>query len=269
MRLILAVSFLLISTTAVAQSTENDLKARLIHKPLYLRGLWIDDDLQFDAAGKNSGSSGPTSFTIGGVEIDSLELMPAALVLKGHRVGLEFKGNLPHRVGLKMRTPSGFGRHDEKMSIALAIPAGGNFTAALDAIFTDELADLVSSMPVEWQEFASREVLHESAVQPTGEIHSDVHKIGAGHATAPVVLDAPTPEYSEAARGLAYSGKVLVYLQVNTAGIPMKVRIIKPAGVGLDERAVDAVKAYKFNPAMEDGKPVPVEMNVEVNFRVY
>jgi protein TonB len=122
---------------------------------------------------------------------------------------------------------------------------------------------------VEWQQFASREILHESAVQPTGEIHTDVRKIGAGRATAPVVLHAPEPEYSEAARGLAYSGKVLVYLQVNEAGIPMKVRIIKPAGLGLDERAVEAVKDYKFNPAMENGQPVAVEMNIEVNFRVY
>ncbi len=270
MRLIPVLFLLLISTAAVvAQSTESKLRARLIHKPLYLRGLWVDDDLHFDAGGKNSGSAAPTSFTVGGVEIDSLQLTAAALVLKGHRVGLEFKNNLPHRVALKIRKPSGFGEHDEKMSLTLALPAGGNFDAALDAIFTEKLADLVPNMQVEWQGFASREILHEPAdAGPAGEFRTDMRKIRGG-VTAPVVLNAPEPTFSQAARGLAYSGKVLVYLQVNKAGEPQEIRILKPVGLELDERAVAAVKAYKFRPAMENGQPIAVEMNVEVNFQIH
>ena len=270
MRLIPALFLLLISTAAVvAQSTEGELRARLIHKPLYLRGLWVDDDLHFDAAGKNSGSAAPTSFTVGGVEIDSLQLTSAALVLKGHRVGLEFKNNLPRRVGLKLGNLSELGGHDEKMSLTLALPPGGNFNAALDAIFTDKLADLVPSMQVEWQWFASREILHEPAgAGPGRQFHTNLRQV-AGGVTAPVALNAPDPEFSQAARGLAYSGKVLVYLQVNKAGEPREIRILKPVGLELDERAVAAVKAYKFKPAMEDGQPVAVELNVEVNFQIH
>jgi protein TonB len=47
------------------------------------------------------------------------------------------------------------------------------------------------------------------------------------------------------------------------------VNILHPAGLGLDENAVGAVEQYTFKPAMQDGKPVAVELNVEVNFQIF
>jgi protein TonB len=60
-----------------------------------------------------------------------------------------------------------------------------------------------------------------------------------------------------------------VYLQVDTNGNPAHVRVIRGIGMGLDEKAMEAVRKYKFRPAMENGHPVPVEMNVEVNFQIF
>ena len=101
-----------------------------------------------------------------------------------------------------------------------------------------------------------------------GNMGGGVRRIGGG-VSAPVVLFAPEPEFSEEARKAKVAGNVLVYLQVDTTGHPVHVRVLRGIGLGLDEKAVEAVRQYKFKPAMENGKPVPVEMNVEVNFQIF
>jgi len=95
-----------------------------------------------------------------------------------------------------------------------------------------------------------------------------VHRIGGG-VSPPQVLFAPEPEFSEEARKAKVAGNVLVYLQVDTNGRPINVRVLRPIGMGLDQKALEAVKQYKFKPAMENGHPVIVEMNVEVNFQIF
>jgi protein TonB len=86
---------------------------------------------------------------------------------------------------------------------------------------------------------------------------------------APQVLYEPEAQFSEEARKAKVSGNVLVYFQVDPTGKPTHIRVIRGIGMGLDEKAVEAVSQYKFKPAMENGKPVTVEMNIEVNFNIY
>jgi protein TonB len=94
-----------------------------------------------------------------------------------------------------------------------------------------------------------------------------VFKVGGGVA-APQVLSAPEPTFTEEARQAKVNGKVLVYLQVSPEGRPMHVRVIKGLGMGLDEKAVEAVRQYRFKPALREGHPVTVEMNIDVNFQI-
>jgi len=101
-----------------------------------------------------------------------------------------------------------------------------------------------------------------------GNMGGGIRRIGGGVA-APIVLFAPEPEFSEEARKAKTAGNVLVYLQVDTNGRPMHVRVLRGIGMGLDEKAVEAVSHYKFKPAMENGHPVTVEMQVEVNFEIF
>ena len=61
----------------------------------------------------------------------------------------------------------------------------------------------------------------------------------------------------------------MVNLWVDEKGNPTHVHVIRGIGMGLDEKAVAAVKLYRFKPAMENGKPVTVEMNVEVTFHIF
>lgn len=93
-------------------------------------------------------------------------------------------------------------------------------------------------------------------------------RIGGG-VSAPVLIYSVEPEFSEEARKAKVAGNVLVNLWVDTNGNPSHVHVIRGVGMGLDEKAVEAVKQYKFKPAMENGKPVLVELNVEVNFQIF
>jgi protein TonB len=90
-----------------------------------------------------------------------------------------------------------------------------------------------------------------------------------GSVKPPTVTYQPEAEFSEEARKAKFSGNVQVYLIVDEKGVPTHVRVVRGVGMGLDEKAVDAVRQYKFKPATKDGKPVAVDMYVEVNFQIY
>jgi TonB family protein len=64
------------------------------------------------------------------------------------------------------------------------------------------------------------------------------------------------------------SRSVLVGLVVDTNGLPQDVHVVRGVSEGLDQKAVQAVKQYRFKPAMQGGKPVAVHLNIEVNFRI-
>jgi protein TonB len=100
-----------------------------------------------------------------------------------------------------------------------------------------------------------------------GNIGNGVKQVGGG-VSAPVVVYWFEPEFSEEARRAKFSGNVIVGLWVDEKGNPSHVHVLRPVGMGLDERAVAAVKQYRFKPAMENGKPVTVEMNIEVTFTI-
>ncbi len=101
-----------------------------------------------------------------------------------------------------------------------------------------------------------------------GNYGGGLRRVGGG-VSAPVPTYEPEPEFSEEARKAKFMGVVLVGLVVNTQGLPENVHIVRGVGMGLDEKAIEAVKQYKFKPAMEGGKPVPVEVNIEVNFQIF
>ncbi|HSL71796.1 MAG TPA: TonB family protein, partial [Longimicrobiales bacterium] len=101
-----------------------------------------------------------------------------------------------------------------------------------------------------------------------GGIGGGVFRIGGG-VSAPRPLYTPDPEYSEEARKAKYQGTVVLWLIVGPDGRPRSLRVARSLGMGLDERALQAVRQWKFEPAMKDGHPVAVQMNVEVSFRLY
>jgi len=90
-----------------------------------------------------------------------------------------------------------------------------------------------------------------------------------GNVTAPIPIYKPDPPYSEEARKAKYQGSVIVYIVVDAQGSVAECRVVKPLGLGLDEKAVDTIKTWKFKPGLKNGTPVPVKMMVEVVFRLF
>jgi len=97
--------------------------------------------------------------------------------------------------------------------------------------------------------------------------NAQIYSVGDG-ITAPIATYRVQPEYSEQARRAKWSGVVTVSIIVDTQGRPTNVRVIKALGMGLDEMALEAVQKWKFKPGVKDGKPVPVQAVIEVDFRL-
>jgi TonB family protein len=101
-----------------------------------------------------------------------------------------------------------------------------------------------------------------------GGFGGGVFRVGGG-VSAPKVLYQTDPEYTEEARKAKYQGQVALSLIVGPDGRPRNVNVVRSVGMGLDQKAVEAVKQWKFDPARKDGTPVAVLINVLVDFRLY
>ena len=100
-----------------------------------------------------------------------------------------------------------------------------------------------------------------------GGFGGGAYRVGGG-VTAPSVLVKVEPEYSEEARKAKWQGTVVLSLVVDENGRAQAIKITKALGLGLDQKAIEAVRQWRFKPGMKDGKPVPVIAAVEVNFRL-
>jgi protein TonB len=101
-----------------------------------------------------------------------------------------------------------------------------------------------------------------------GGIGGGIYRVGGG-VSAPRAIYAPDPEYSEEARKAKYQGTVVLWMIVGPDGRPRDIKVARSVGMGLDEKAIEAVRSWKFEPARKDGQPVAVQINVEVSFRLY
>jgi len=86
--------------------------------------------------------------------------------------------------------------------------------------------------------------------------------------TPPRVVYDPDPPYPDAPRHAGFQATVILWLVVDTDGSPQRIRVQQSAGMGLDEAAADSVKTWRFQPSTQNGEPVAVMINVEVNFRL-
>ena len=95
-----------------------------------------------------------------------------------------------------------------------------------------------------------------------------IFRVGGG-VSAPRATYKPDPEYSPEARQAKYQGTVVLSLVVAPDGRAHGLRVVRSLGMGLDEKAIEAVRQWRFEPARKDGKPVAVAVDVEVNFRLF
>lgn len=101
-----------------------------------------------------------------------------------------------------------------------------------------------------------------------GGIGGGVFKVGGG-ISAPQPVLTPDPEYTDEARRAKTQGTCTLFLIVDAAGLPRDIRVTHGLGFGLDAKAIEAVKQWRFDPALKDGKPVTVQISIEVEFKLY
>ncbi len=81
-------------------------------------------------------------------------------------------------------------------------------------------------------------------------------------------LAAVQPAYSEEARKAKFQGHLLLSAEIDPSGQVKNPRVMHSLGLGLDEKALEAIRQWQFEPAIKDGKPVPAYVQVEMNFRL-
>ena len=101
-----------------------------------------------------------------------------------------------------------------------------------------------------------------------GGIGGGVYRVGGG-ISAPTAISSPDPDYTEEARRAKKQGTCVLWLIVDSSGHPRDIRVARGLGFGLDAKALEAVKQWRFQPALKDGKPVDVQISVEVEFHLY
>jgi len=113
------------------------------------------------------------------------------------------------------------------------------------------------------------------AVLTSGDSWSDsaerprrTERVG-GKVSGPIPLIYPDAQFSDEARRAKYQGICLVSLIVDRNGMPEDIKIVRNLDHGLGLKAIEAVNKYRFKPAMKNGEPVPVFVNIEVNFKLY
>jgi TonB family protein len=100
-----------------------------------------------------------------------------------------------------------------------------------------------------------------------GGFGGGAYKIGGG-VSQPQLISKIEPEYSEEARKAKWQGTVELQIVVDEHGIPKEMRVTRALGLGLDQKAMEAVAKWRFKPGTKDGKAVPVIATVQVNFRL-
>ena len=102
---------------------------------------------------------------------------------------------------------------------------------------------------------------------PTGQDRKYTY---TGITAAPVVIHKVDPEYTEQARAAKVQGSVLLEVEIEPNGRVARdgVRVLRALGMGLDEKALEAVLLWRFKPGLRDGQPVAVRATIEMAFRL-
>ena len=114
---------------------------------------------------------------------------------------------------------------------------------------------------------ASLREVEQALANQKAQLSPDARHVG-GDVNAPTLITKVEPQYAPDAKLAKYSGAVLLILEIGTDGVPRNVAVLRGLGLGLDQKAVDAVKQWRFTPGTLNGDPVPVTAHVEVDFRL-
>ena len=268
---------------AHTEDLKRDLDRNLHDKFFLLRNFYRGDVVRYDAQGEPIGSPQPGSWTVDGVvAISKVTTKKSRVEFHARRYFL-IGGHDGYELSPANREVLIEGDFSQE---ALTRDSVGRFISRVFLNQTDTPADTVppfwkpcfgeldASKPCRLSpkiaplfRFAtppSAPQLQKAMVKSGNVIEKGGPGVSAPHATYD-----PDPEYSEEARRNRVQAIVILELVVDTSGRPRDLKVVSPAGYGLDEKAMNVVKTWKFEPARRGGDPVSVMIDVEVAFRLY
>jgi TonB family protein len=127
----------------------------------------------------------------------------------------------------------------------------------------------VGQGPGATDERASTENAATSAAGPSGGALAGIARPGVAGVTVPACVYCPDPSFTDAARAAKFSGSVVLQVVVTADGRAENISVVRKAGYGLEQNAIETVKKWQFRPAKgPDGNPVATVVPIEVTFRI-
>jgi TonB family protein len=156
-----------------------------------------------------------------------------------------------------------------RQALATTDPSSAQAATTMDlfARFLERQGRDAEAKPLQDQASALRQELGQHAVAVRQVSAASALRMGPGM-TAPSLLYKVEPEYSEEARIAKYQGTVVVTAVIGVDGTAQGMKVVRGLGLGLDDKALQAVSQWRFKPGIKDGQPVPVIAQIEVNFRL-
>lgn len=263
------------ATVAWAQSapTQREVETWFKGPFVMLRGMYSGDHLAFDAQGALVGQADLLPLGLSAMQVTSVNLTDTQLTVTGVREGLDFEA-LPKPGQQPQFVTRPFDRR-KKAQVNITIERDPTHPDALqpaiERVFSIGIdGELAASAPEYWRGWLIDHVhpeLKSEATEKPKESGAMATRKG-GKVNPPALIYSPSPRFTRSAKEAGINGTVVIGLIVDASGAPQQVHIVKPLGMGLDEEAVRDVSEYRFKPATYEGQPVPVEINIQVNFRI-
>jgi TonB family protein len=238
---------------------EGQLRSSLQDKIFLLRGLPTDNNLAFDSQLNLTSEIHPGPWYAAEMEVHKIQVKDKEIKINGYCFAYVDNGINPGR----------------KIEISIAGPFTQDSPELLalirDRLFVIKPDELSLLVPKPWLDSLlgvgprKKGLGGIAGILPSGEV---IYRVGSG-VTAPKPIHTPDPEYSEEARKANYQGKSVLEVIIAQDGRIYDINVSKPAGNGLDERAIHVARQWTFQPALLNGKPVAVMVNIEFSFNLY
>jgi TonB family protein len=249
--LILAVLFLRVPAV-YADSLKDALNHKYKSHILALRSPFTGADQKFDSAGHPLNAAPSSSWLLyGGIYVEKLNLSRDTLRMQGPLAAFadEEKDGKPVLVRFSK---------SQRIEIHLSQPL-----KSLDD--AEAVMGRVLFLGADAAEHVQPELRRADDTIPDDQIYN-YRQDGV---TAPKPTFTPEPDFSEEARRKKFQGNVILSIVVDKRGNVARIKMDKVLGHGLDEHAMEAIKAWRFTPATRNSEPVAVREPVSVGFNLY